>query len=144
MPTDPPPLLPSSPFPPAAPDAAGLAILLLDGGYERAHYAFMLAAGALAIDRPVLLFAAGHGVHALARDWRGLRDAAADQAVQASGVAGFETLREAVRQLDGALMACESGLRVAGLPAGALLPAVRVAGIPTFLDAARGRQIITL
>jgi uncharacterized protein len=122
----------------------GLAILLLDGGYERAHYALVLAAGALAIDRPVLLFAAGHGVHALARDWSGLRGAAADSAVQASGVAGFDTLRDAVLALDGTLMACESGLRVAGLPADALLPGVQMAGIPSFLDAAHGRQIVSL
>ncbi|TWB11105.1 peroxiredoxin family protein [Gluconacetobacter diazotrophicus] len=122
----------------------GLAILLLDGGYERAHYALVLAAGALAVDRPVLLFAAGHGVHALARDWSGLRGAGTDGAVQASGVAGFDTLRDAVLALDGVLMACESGLRIAGLPADALLPGVRVAGVPSFLDAARGRQIISL
>ncbi|MBB2201892.1 DsrE family protein [Gluconacetobacter tumulisoli] len=124
--------------------AGGLAILLLDGGYERAHYAFVLAAGALAVDRPVVLFAAGQGVHALARDWNGLREAGRDAGVQASGVAGFDTLRAAVRELDGVLLACESGLRIAGLPADALLSGVRVAGIPTFLDAARGRQIISL
>ncbi|GBQ32022.1 hypothetical protein AA12717_3931 [Gluconacetobacter sacchari DSM 12717] len=122
----------------------GLAILLLDGGYERAHYALVLAAGALAIDRPVLLFASGHGVHALAQDWHGLRDAGSDRATQASGVAGFDTLREAVQALDGTLMACESGLRLAGLAAASLLPGVIVAGVPAFLDAARGRQIISL
>ncbi|MBB2204120.1 DsrE family protein [Gluconacetobacter takamatsuzukensis] len=126
------------------PAREGLAILLLDGGFERAHYALVLAAGALAVDRPVLLFASGHGVHALARNWQGLRDAGADRTVQASGVAGFDTLREAVLALDGTLMACESGLRMAGLAADALLPEVIVAGIPTFLDAARGRQVISL
>lgn len=122
----------------------GLAILLLDGGFERAHYALVLAAGALAVDRPVLLFAAGHGVHALARDWRGLRDAVSDRAVQASGVAGFDILRDAVLALDGTLMACESGLRLTGLAEEALLPNVIVAGVPAFLDAARGRQVISL
>ncbi|GBQ88250.1 hypothetical protein AA13595_2347 [Gluconacetobacter johannae DSM 13595] len=127
-----------------APSAGGLAILLLDGGYERAHYAFVLAAGALAVDRPVVLFAAGRGVHALARDWSGLHDAARDAAVRAGGVAGLDTLRDAVREMDGVLLACESGLRLAGLPADALLPGVEVAGVPTFLDAARGRQIVSL
>ncbi|MBM9402116.1 DsrE family protein [Gluconacetobacter azotocaptans] len=124
--------------------AGGLAILLLDGGYERAHYAFVLAAGALAVDRPVILFAAGQGVHALTRDWSGLRDAVRDAAVQASGVAGFDTLRAAVCEMDGVLLACESGLRIAGLATDALLPEVEVAGVPTFLDAARGRQIVSL
>ena len=117
----------------------GLAILLLDGGFERAHYALVLAAGALAVDRPVLIFAAGHGVHALARDWQGLRDAGADSAVQASGVAGF-----AVQALDGTLMACESGLRLAGQQGVSAQPGVTVAGVPAFLDAARGRQVISL
>ncbi|MFW7268490.1 hypothetical protein ACMAUO_11035 [Gluconacetobacter sp. Hr-1-5] len=129
---------------PTDPPREGLAILLLDGGFERAHYALVLAAGALAVDRPVLIFAAGHGVHALARDWQGLRDAGADSAAQASGVAGFDVLREAVQALDGTLMACESGLRLTGLDADALLPGVTVAGVPAFLDAARGRQVISL
>ncbi|GAA4474649.1 DsrE family protein [Gluconacetobacter asukensis] len=129
---------------PADDPRQGLAILLLDGSYERAHYALVLAAGALAVDRPVLLFAAGHGVHALARDWHGLRDAGTDDTVQASGVAGFDVLRDAVLALDGTLMACESGLRLTGLAADALLPQVVVAGVPAFLDAARGRQVISL
>ena len=122
----------------------GLAILLLDGGFERAHYALVLAAGALAVDRPVLIFAAGHGVHALARDWQGLRDAGADSAVQASGGAGFAVLRDAVQALDGTLMACESGLRLAGQQGVSAQPGVTVAGVPAFLDAARGRQVISL
>ncbi|POF62798.1 hypothetical protein CFR73_10945 [Novacetimonas maltaceti] len=127
-----------------APAPDGLAILLLDGGYERAHYALVLAASGLALGRPVVLFAAGGGVHALARDWRGLRDAGQDAEMAARGVATFADLRDAVVELDGELLACEAGLRLCGLRHGALLASVRVAGVPTFLDAARGRQVITL
>lgn len=127
-----------------APAPEDLAILLLDGGYERAHYALVLAASGLALGRSVVLFAAGGGVQALARDWRGLRDAGQDAQMAARGVATFETLRDAVVELDCDLLACEAGLRLCGLRHEALLASVRVAGVPTFLDAARGRQVITL
>ncbi|MCE2575672.1 DsrE/DsrF/DrsH-like family protein [Komagataeibacter sp. FNDCR2] len=125
-------------------ETAALAILLHDGTYARAHYAFMLAAGALAIDRPVIVFAAGRGVHALARDWSGLHDACDDRAVQARGVAGMDSLREAAIELGADLMACEAALKLRDLTPQLLLDGVRIAGIPTFLEAARGRQIITL
>ncbi|NPC88466.1 hypothetical protein HNH97_06045 [Gluconacetobacter entanii] len=127
-----------------APAPEDLAILLLDGGYERAHYALVLAVSGLALGRSVVLFAAGGGVQALARDWRGLRDAGQDAQMAARGVATFETLRDAVVELDCDLLACEAGLRLCGLRHEALLASVRVAGVPTFLDAARGRQVITL
>ncbi|WP_182355646.1 DsrE family protein [Komagataeibacter europaeus] len=125
-------------------DDGGLAILLYDGAYARAHYAFVLAAGALAIGRPVIVFAAGRGVHALARDWSGLHDAGDDALVRARGVAGMDTLRDAAIELDAKFMACEAALKLCDLPADRLLPCVQVAGVPTFLEAARGRQIITL
>ena len=125
-------------------DDGALAILLYDGAYARAHYAFVVAAGALAIGRPVTLFAAGRGVHALARDWHGLHDAADDMEVRARGVAGMDTLREAVIEFDAPLMVCEAALKLCDLDPDLLLDGVQVAGIPTFLEAARGRQIITL
>ncbi|WP_415553798.1 hypothetical protein [Komagataeibacter rhaeticus] len=126
------------------PADGALAILLYDGAYARAHYAFVVAAGALAIGRPVIVFAAGRGVHALARDWSGLHDAGDDALVRARGVAGMDTLRGAVMELDATLMVCDAALRLCDLAPDLLLDGVRVAGIPTFLEAARGRQIITL
>ena len=125
-------------------DDGAMAILLYDGAYARAHYAFVLAAGALAIGRPVIVFAAGRGVHALARDWSGLHDAGDDALVRARGVAGMDTLRDAAIELDATFMACEAALKLCDLPADRPLPCVQVAGVPTFLEAARGRQIITL
>ena len=118
-----------------------LGVLLISGGHERAHYAFVLAAGAAAVGRAVVLFATNEGCRAL------LRDPAPDPrdaAVQAAGVAGFEELRGAAAELGVRLLACDAGLRMAGLDPAALLPGVEVAGVPTFLSAVRGGQVLTL
>ena len=126
------------------PEPAPLGILLVSGEYERAHYAFMLAAGAAAIGRHVVLFATNRGVHALCRDWSGLAGSEADAAVQAAGVAGFDELRAAVRELGAAMMACDAGLRIADVAPGSLQDGVEVAGIPAFLSAVGAGQIVTL
>ena len=121
-----------------------LGILLLSGEYERAHYAFMVAAGAGAIGRRVVLFASNGGCRALMVEWGGLAGAGADAVVQARGVAGFVALREAAGELGVRLMVCDSGMRMAGLEAAGLLGGVEVAGIPSFLSAVGGGQVITL
>ena len=126
------------------PEPPRLGILLLDGGHERAHYAFMLAAGAAAIGRQVVVLATNRGCHALCRDWSALDGAAGDAAAQARGVAGLAELREAALDLGATLMACDSGLRLAGIDPAALLPGVTVAGIPAFLSAAGTGQLVTL
>ncbi len=128
---------------------SSLGILLLSGSFERAHYAFMLAAGAGAVGRRVVLFATNAGCHALCADWSALtgteQDAASqDTAIQARGVAGFSTLRDAAADLGTVLLACDSGLRIAGIPPARLLPGVTIAGIPTFLTEAGGGQLLTL
>lgn len=124
--------------------AEPLGILLISGGHERAHYALMLAAGAAAMGRPVVLFATNAGCHALAADWSAMAGAAQDAAVIAAGVAGFGALREAAVELGVRLMACDSGLRLAGMEAARLMPGVEVAGIPTFLSACAGGQLLSL
>ncbi len=121
-----------------------LGILLLTGTHERAHYAFVLASAAAAIDRAVVLFATNAGCRALAADWSGLDDAGRDSAVRAQGVAGLADLRAASAELGVRLIACEAGLRMIGLDAAALLPGVEVAGVVTFLAAVAGGQIISL
>ena len=121
-----------------------LGILLISGGHERAHYAFMLAAGAAAVGRGAVLFATNEGCRALLADWSGMADAGRDAAVRARGVAGLAELRDAATQLGVRLMACDSGLRMAGLASAALLPGVEVAGIPSFLSAVGAGQIATL
>jgi peroxiredoxin family protein len=122
--------------------AEPLGLLLISGGHERAHYAFLLAAGAAALGRPVTLFATNAGCRALCADLAGF--AAADAAVQAVGVAGLPELRSAAVELGVRLIACEAGLRIARLAADALLPGVEIAGVATFLAAAAGGQIVSL
>ncbi len=126
------------------PSDAPLGILLLSGAHDRAHYAFVLAAGAAALGRRVVLFATNAGCHALAADWSGLDAADRDAIAQARGVAGLEELRAAAVELGVRLIACEAGLRMAPLDAAALLPGVEVAGVATFLAATGGGQIVSL
>jgi peroxiredoxin family protein len=121
-----------------------LALLLLSGSQERAHYAFVLAAGGAALGRRVVLFATNRGCLALCRDWSALDDAGRDAAIQARGVAGLAELREAAVALGVRLIACEAGMLAEGLARKALLPGVEVAGVATFLEAAGGGQIVSL
>lgn len=121
-----------------------LGLLLLSGSHDRVHYAFVLAAGAAALGRSVVLFASNRGCLGLVRDWSELDDAARDARVQAAGVAGLDELREASIELGVRLIACEAGLRAEGIDPAALLPAVEIAGVATFLSAAGGGQLISL
>jgi uncharacterized protein len=121
-----------------------LGILLLSGAHDRAHYAFVLASGAAALGRQVVLFATNAGCHALFTDWSGLTDAARDERVRAAGVAGLDELREASREMGVRLIACEAGLRAEGLDAARLTPGVEVAGVATFLAAVGTGQIIAI
>ncbi len=121
-----------------------LGILLLSGAHDRAHYAFVVASGAAALGRKVVLFATNAGCHALLADWSGLTDSARDAQVRAAGVAGLDELRDATREMGARLIACEAGLRVAGLDADALWDGVEVAGIATFLSAVGTGQIISI
>ena len=121
-----------------------LGLLLLAGSHDRAHYAFVLASGAAALGRSVVLFATNRGCLGLAVDWSGLSDYARDERVQAAGVAGMEELREASIELGVRFIACEAGLKSEGIDPGSLLPQVEIAGVATFLSAVGGGQIVTL
>jgi peroxiredoxin family protein len=121
-----------------------LGVLLISGSHERAHYAFVLASGAAALGRPVVLFATNQGCRALLADWSMLEDAGRDAAVRARGVAGLGELREAAKELGVRMIACEAGLRITGLEGSPLAAGTEVAGVITFLDAVKGGQIVTL
>ena len=121
-----------------------LGILLISGDHERAHYAFVVAAGAAALDRPVVLFATNEGCRALLADWSRLAASGRDAAVRSSGVAGLGELRDAAKELGVRMIACEAGLRMAGLDGAPLFAGVEVAGVATFLDATKGGQIVSL
>jgi peroxiredoxin family protein len=121
-----------------------LGILLVSGTHDRAHYAFVVAAGAAALGRNVVLFATNAGCHALLADWSGLEDADRDSRIRAVGVAGIDELREAAVELGVKLIACEAGLRAEGLESAARVAEVTVAGIATFLSEIGNGQVITL
>src|SRR3954454_10848912 len=92
-----------------------LGVLLLSGAHDRAHYAFVIASGAAALGRRVVLFATNAGCHALLEDWSGLADSDRDVRVRAAGVAGLVELREAAQEIGVRLIVCEAGLRAEGL-----------------------------
>ena len=117
-------------------------ILLISGGHERAHYAFMLATAAAAMGRPVMLFATNAGVQALRQDWRPIDPDRRDDQVMARGLAGLDELREAARDLGIRLTACDAAMHLAQLTPDDLLPGAEIIGIPTFLGATG--QVITL
>jgi peroxiredoxin family protein len=121
-----------------------LGVLLLSGAHDRAHYAFVVASGAAALGRRVVLFATNRGCLALCRDWSALSEADRDARIEARGVAGLGTLRDACLEMEVRMMACEAGLRAEALDASWLLPAVEVAGVATFLAAIGTGQIITI
>lgn len=126
------------------PSDAVLGVLLLSGSHDRAHYAFVVASGAAALGRSVVVFATNQGCRALCRDWSGLSDAGRDDRIQRNGVAGLDTLRDACLQMEVRMVACEAGLRSEALDASLLLPQVEVAGIATFLSAIGTGQVITI
>jgi peroxiredoxin family protein len=121
-----------------------LGILLLSGAHDRAHYAFVLATGAAALGREVVLFATNRGCHALLEEWSGLEDAGRDAAIRGRGVVGLDELRAAAQELGIAMIACEAGLLAEDLQGATLLAGVRVAGVATFLAETRGGQIVSL
>jgi uncharacterized protein len=126
------------------PSDQALGVLLMSGSHDRAHYAFVVASGAAALGRDVIVFATNQGCQALCRDWSGLSDAGRDARIQGRGVAGLDTLREACAEMGIRLIACEAGLRAEALDASMLLVNVEVAGIATFLSAVGTGQIITI
>ena len=121
-----------------------LGILLISGSHERAHYAFVVAAGAAATGRRVVVFATNEACRALCTDWSGLHEAGRDAAVRMRGIAGIGELRGAAVELGVRLIACEAGLRFDAIAPDQLLPEVEVAGVATFLAACAGGQLLSL
>jgi peroxiredoxin family protein len=121
-----------------------IGVLLLSGAHDRAHYAFVVASGAAALGRRVVLFASNGGCHALCHDWSALSGAERDAVIAARGVAGLDVLRDACVGMRVRMIACEAGLRAEALDPRLLLPGVETAGIATFLEAVGTGQIITI
>jgi peroxiredoxin family protein len=123
-----------------------LSIVLHSGDYERAHYALAMASAAAAIGRTVTILFAGEGVASIvtAAGWLQLNDAPERDALfRQRGIAGFEELLGACRDLSIHLIVCETALRAAGLDATAIRPdlTLEVGGIVALLNAADGQLI---
>lgn len=127
----------------SAPTAVPLGILLRSGGHDAAHYALVLATGAAAIGRPVVLFATNAGCRLFLADAPLLADPR-EAVLAGRGVAGVAILLDAAREIGVRLIACEAGLRAEGLEEAALRPGVEVAGVVTFLSLAGTGQLIAL
>src|ERR687893_1600554 len=120
-----------------------LGILLLSGGHERAHYALVLATGAAALGRDVVLFATNAGCRLLLDPCPLLADAR-EAALEARGVAGVGTLLAAASELGLRRIACEAGLKAENLAGRPLAPGVEVAGVTTFLSAVGDGQLVSV
>jgi peroxiredoxin family protein len=131
----------------AGPDK--LSIVVFSGGFERVHYALVMASAAAAGNRKATLFFTGRALWALVAEedgapgWHrldaaedGAKPAARDADFQARGVAAFEELLEASVALGVTVMACEMGLRAGGIEVARLRADVPVVsgGVVTFLN----------
>ncbi len=125
-----------------------LSIIVFDGRFDRVHYALVMASAAAATNRAATLFFTGHALPALAPGgWRRLQgeSEATNADFRKKGVADFEALLEACRDLGVRFIACEMGLRAAGLTEKDLDPdlPIEVAGVVTFLgDASKTGTIM--
>lgn len=98
-----------------------LSIIVQSGEFGRVHYALVLASAALATGKPVTLFFTMDGTRALTAGWA---DTAREDALRSKGLATFEELLDACRELDATFMVCEMGLRACGLAAADLRPEI--------------------
>lgn len=120
-----------------------LGVLLRSGGHEAAHYALVVATGAAAVGRPVVLFATNAGCRLLLRQAPLLADAR-EALLESRGVAGIATLWEAAAELGIRRIACEAGLRAEAIAPAELAEGVEVAGIVTFLAEVGPGQMLAL
>lgn len=120
-----------------------LGIVLISPGHERAHYALVLAAGAAALGRPVILFATNGGIRLLLES-RPLEADPREAEVTAAGVAGIHDLLEAAREMGVGLRVCEAGRLTEGLAQAPLLEGVEIGGVVGLLADTAAGQLITL
>ena len=120
-----------------------LGVLLLSGDHDRAHYALVLATGAAALGREVVLFATNAGCRLLLAP-SPLLDDPREAHLAARGVATIATLLDAASDLGIRRIACEAGLKAEDLAGAPLAEGVEVAGVVTFLTAVGAGQVVTL
>ena len=136
-----------------------LSIVVFAGQFDKVHYALVMASAAAAIDTPVTLFFTMEAVRNIlkaeaggAPSW-GMQTttmcletgADMDAGFKENGVADFETLLAACRDLGVRFMVCEMGLRALGLTREDIrsdLP-MELGGVVSFLnDASKNGSVI--
>ena len=124
----------------------GVSVIVRSGDYESVHYALALAAAALAVNKPAVLFFTMAGIGALMKppivdDWE------RDTLNRARGVGDFETLLQACVELGARFIVCEMGLRSLAIDRKGLRTDVpfTVAGIVTLLEETKpGMHLVSL
>ena len=131
-----------------------LNLVIQSPGFEKVHYALVIASAALATNRAATLFFTMDASRALfaPSGWRQLRPERAgatastlDMTYARRGVATFEELLSACADMGARFMVCDMGLRALGLENAPLRPDLSVAtgGVVTFLnDAGRDGQML--
>lgn len=125
----------------------GISVILRAGDYESAHYALALAAAALAVNKPAVLFFTMSGIRALQGVPPPLDDWDRDGRNRARGVGDFETLLQACIELGARFIVCEMGLRSLDIDRASLRADVpfTVAGIVTLLEETKpGMHLVSL
>ena len=125
----------------------GLSVILRSDDYESAHYALALAAAALAVNKPAVLFFTMGGIRALQGAPPALRNWSRDARNRERGVGDFETLLQACIELGARLIVCEMGLRSLDIDRASLRADVpfTVAGIVTLLEETKpGMHLVSL
>ena len=114
----------------------GLSIIVRSGKYEDVHYALAMAAAALAVNKPAVLFFTMSGIHALMGAPPPLDGWDRDAINRQRGVGDFETLLQACVELGARFIVCEMGLRSLAIDRTTLRADVpfTVAGIVTLLE----------
>ena len=117
-------------------DEGGLSIIVRSGKYEDVHYALAMAAAAIAVNKPAVLFFTMSGIHALMGPPPPLEDWERDALNRQRGVGDFETLLQACVELGVRFIVCEMGLRSLAIDRTKLRADVpfTVAGIVTLLE----------
>ncbi|MFO1085226.1 MAG: DsrE family protein [Reyranellaceae bacterium] len=127
--------------------AGGVSVIVRAGDYESVHYGLALAAAALAVNKPAVLFFTMAGIRALTGPPPQLDGWARDAANHARGVGDFETLLQACIELGARFIVCEMGLRSLAIDRSSLRADVpfTVAGIVTLLEETRpGMHLVSL
>jgi peroxiredoxin family protein len=125
----------------------GVSVIVRAGDYESVHYALALAAAALAVNKPAVLFFTMSGIRALMGPPPEVDDWARDAQNRERGVGDFETLLQACVELGARFIVCEMGLRSLAIDRAGLRADVpfTVAGIVTLLEETKpGMHLVSL